>query len=101
MLGPDKNFINQKEIKDNFFSKINSTSTFIDETTNKLIEGKIIASYYGRNEVGPRSLGNTSIFCDASNEKAVKNLNSNIKKGGTINPWLQFYLQKTLKNISH
>ena len=79
LLGPDKNFINQKEIKDNFFSKINSTSTFIDETTNKLIEGKIIASYYGRNEVGPRSLGNTSIFCDASNEKAVKNLNSNIK----------------------
>ena len=62
-LGPEKNFINKNEIRENFFVKINITDNFINDTANKLIEGEIIASYHGRNEVGPRSLGNTSIFC--------------------------------------
>ena len=70
-LGPKKNFINKKENKDNFFSKINLTNDFIIDAVTKLINGEIIASYYGSNEVGPRSLGNTSIFCDAKNKESV------------------------------
>jgi len=85
-LGPKKNLINKKKDKDNFFSKINLTNDFIIDTVTKLINGEIIASYYGSNEVGPRSLGNTSIFCDAKNKGAVINLNLNLKKRGHFQP---------------
>jgi len=93
-LGPKKNLINKKESKDNFFSKINLTNNFINEAANKLIEGEIITSYYGSNEVGPRSLGNTSIFCDAKNKEAVNNLNLNLKKRSHFQPLAPILLEE-------
>ena len=85
-LGPKKEVINQKINTDNLFSKINLTDDFLNDVTNKLIEGEIVASYYGPTEVGPRSLGNTSIFCDAKNKDAVNNLNINLKKRNHFQP---------------
>ena len=93
-LGPKKNFVNKRESKDNFFSKINLTNEFVNETAAKLIEGEIIASYYGSNEVGPRSLGNTSIFCDAKNQDAAINLNINLKKRGHFQPLAPILLEE-------
>jgi len=93
-LGPKKNLINKKESKDNFFSKISLTNNFINEAANKLIEGKIITSYYESNEVGPRSLGNTSIFCDAKNKEAVNNLNLNLKKRSHFQPLAPILLEE-------
>jgi len=93
-LGPKKNFISKKEDKDNFFSKINLTNEFANETATKLIEGEIIASYYGSNEVGPRSLGNTSIFCDARNQEAVNNLNLKFKKRAYFQPLAPILLEE-------
>ena len=92
-LGPKKNFINQMEIRENFFSKVGSNDDFINDVTNKLIEGEIVASYYGNNEVGPRSLGNTSIFCDARNKEAVINLNLNLKKRNHFQPLAPILLE--------
>ena len=93
-LGPRKNLINKKESKENYFSRLNITSNFINDTANKLIDGEIITTYYGSNEVGPRSLGNTSIFCDAKNKKAVVNLNLNLKKRGHFQPLAPILLEK-------
>jgi carbamoyltransferase len=93
-LGPKKNFINKKGSKDNFFSKINLTNDFASEAAFKLAKGEIITSYYGLNEVGPRSLGNTSIFCDARNKEAVINLNVNLKKRGHFQPLAPILLEK-------
>ena len=93
-LGPKKNLINKKENIDNFFSKINLTNDFIIDAAIKLIDGEIIASYYGSNEVGPRSLGNTSIFCDAKNKDAVTNLNLNLKKRGHFQPLAPILLEE-------
>jgi len=93
-LGPKKSLINKKESKDNFFSKINLTNSFINEAANKLIEGEIITSYYGSNEVGPRSLGSTSIFCDAKNKEAVNNLNLNLKKRSHFQPLAPILLEE-------
>ena len=93
-LGPKKEIINEKDSKDNFFSKINSTNNFLDNVADKLIDGEIIASYYGPNEIGPRSLGNTSIFCDAKNQKAVNNLNLNLKKRSHFQPLAPILLQE-------
>jgi len=85
-LGPEKKIINKEIDKENLFLKINSTNNFLDEATNKIINGEIIASYYEKTEIGPRSLGNTSIFCDAKNKDLVKNLNLNIKKRDFFQP---------------
>ena len=93
-LGPKKEIINEKDSKDNFFSKINSTNNFLNNVADKLIDGEIIASYYGSNEIGPRSLGNTSIFCDAKNKKAVNNLNLNLKKRSHFQPLAPILLQE-------
>ena len=93
-LGPEKNFINKGGNKDNFFSKINLTNDFASEAAFKLTKGEIITSYYGPNEVGPRSLGNTSIFCDARNKEAVINLNINLKKRGHFQPLAPILLEK-------
>jgi carbamoyltransferase len=93
-LGPKKEIINEKDSKDNFFSKINSTNNFLNNVADKLIDGEIIASYYGSNEIGPRSLGNTSIFCDAKNQKAVNNLNINLKKRSHFQPLAPILLQE-------
>ena len=85
-LGPEKKIINKEIDKENLFLKINSTDNFLDEATNKIINGEIIASYYEKTEIGPRSLGNTSILCDAKNKDLVKNLNLNIKKRDFFQP---------------
>ena len=93
-LGPKKEIINKKNIKNNFFSKINLTNNFLNEVTNELIKGEIIATYYGANEVGPRSLGNTSIFCNAKNKEAVRNLNLNLKKRNHFQPLAPILLEE-------
>ena len=93
-LGPKKEIINKKDSKDNFFFKVNLTNNFLNDVADKLIDGEIIASYYGSNEIGPRSLGNTSIFCDAKNKKAVNNLNLNLKKRSHFQPLAPILLQE-------
>jgi len=93
-LGPKKSLINKNEDKDNFFLKVNLNNDFIIDTTTKLIDGEIIATYYGSNEVGPRSLGNTSIFCDAKNKETVINLNLNLKKRGHFQPLAPILLEE-------
>jgi len=93
-LGPEKKLINKKENKDNFFLKVNLTNDYIIDTTNKLINGEIIATYYGSNEVGPRSLGNTSILCNAANYESVINLNLNLKKRQHFQPLAPILLEE-------
>ena len=94
LLGPKKEIINERINKDNLFSKISSSDTFIQDAANKLIKGEIIASYYGLTEVGPRSLGNTSILCDAKNTESVNNLNLKIKKREHYQPLAPIVLEE-------
>ena len=96
-LGPKKELINDKKNKDNLFLKIVSTENFIGDAANKMINGEIIASYYGLTEVGPRSLGNTSIFCDAKNSSSVNNLNISLKKREHFQPLAPILLEEDFK----
>ena len=93
-LGPKKEIINEKKNKDNLFLKISSTDSFVSDAASKLIDGETIASYYGLTEVGPRSLGNTSIFCDAKNSDSVNNLNINLKKREHYQPLAPILLEE-------
>ena len=96
-LGPKKEIINKKISKENLFSKINLTDNFLDEAANKLIDGEIVASYYGQTEVGPRSFGNTSRFCDAKNKNVADNLNLNLKKRNHFQPLAPILLDEDFK----
>ena len=96
-LGPKKELINDKKNKDNLFLKIISTENFIGDAAHKIINGEIIASYYGLTEVGPRSLGNTSIFCDARNSSSVNNLNISLKKREYFQPLAPILLEEDFK----
>ena len=96
-LGPKKELINDKKNKDNLFLKIISTENFIGDAAHRIINGEIIASYYGLTEVGPRSLGNTSIFCDAKNTSSVNNLNINLKKREYFQPLAPILLEEDFK----
>lgn len=49
-------------------------------------EGKIIALFDGRHEIGPRALGFRSIICNAKNLNAISDLNSKIKKREEFRP---------------
>lgn len=93
-LGPKKELINEKINRDNYFIKIFTIENFIEETVNKIIEGEVIASYYGATEVGPRSLGNTSIICDAKNSEVVNNLNNKLKKRKNFQPLAPMLLEE-------
>jgi len=93
-LGPKKEIINEKKNKDNLFLKISSTDSFVSYAASKLIDGETITSYYGLTEVGPRSLGNTSIFCDAKNSNSVNNLNINLKKREHYQPLAPILLEE-------
>ena len=96
-LGPKKEIINEKKNKDNLFLKISSTDSYISDAASKLINGEIIASYYGLTEVGPRSLGNTSILCDAKNDNTINNLNINLKKREHYQPLAPILLEEDFK----
>jgi carbamoyltransferase len=93
-LGPEKNQINSNEIKSNFFTKIDSDDEFLDETVKKLISGEIIATYFDKNEIGPRSLGNTSLICNAKDIDVVNNLNTKIKKRNKFQPLAPILLEE-------
>ena len=94
LLGPKKEIINERINNDNLFAKISSSDSFIQDAANKLVNGEIIASYYGFTEVGPRSLGNTSILCDAKNIETVNNLNLKIKKREHYQPLAPIVLEE-------
>lgn len=93
-LGPKKELINKKTNIDNYFVKIYTIENFIEEATNKIIEGDVIASYYSTTEVGPRSLGNTSIFCNAKNSVVVNDLNTKLKKRKNFQPLAPMLLEE-------
>lgn len=58
------------------------------ENISKAIENKkIIAWVQGRNECGPRALGNRSILCRADCENLIKRLNNGVKKRQGFRPY--------------
>jgi len=59
------------------WKKLNNVA---DEAAQLLTEGKIIGRFNGREEVGPRALGNRSLIADARDLKVIRKLNFAIKQ---------------------
>jgi carbamoyltransferase len=51
-----------------------------EELAGMLAEGKIVARFSGREELGPRALGNRSILADARDLRVIRKLNFAIKQ---------------------
>ena len=93
-LGPSRNIITDTSTKFNFFNKLNVDNDFLDLAASKLKNGEIITTFLGNGETGPRSLGNTSILCNAMDITIVKNLNLNLKKRNHFQPLAPIVLEK-------
>ena len=78
--------------------KLLSYDQLIDFTANALAENKIIAWFQGRDEIGPRALGNRSFLANPSNEKIRDMLNKKIKKRELFRPFAPSVLLNEAKN---
>lgn len=71
---------------------------------NLLAEGKVIAWFQGRMEVGPRALGNRSILANPGSSAMRDHINQNIKDRETWRPFAasiaEEYKNRYLKNTS-
>jgi carbamoyltransferase len=75
-----------------------------EEAAKLLTEGKIIGRFSGREEVGPRALGNRSILADARDLKVIRKLNFAIKQRDFWMPFAASVLEEDgpryIKNLS-
>lgn len=79
-------------------SKTKYFSTGIEKIIARLLsEGKIVARFAGRDEWGPRSLGNRSILADPRNLKVIARLNFAIKQRDFWMPFAISIIEKDAK----
>ena len=83
-LGETENNIMPTEL--GILKKIVGQDQMIDETVRLLAKGEIVATRFGKMEVGPRALGHRSLICDASSKDAVNKLNIDVKKRASFRP---------------
>jgi len=65
-----------------------------DEVASLLADGKIVARFNGREELGPRSLGNRSILADPRDLRVIRKLNFAIKMRDFWMPFAASVLQE-------
>ena len=94
-VGPNREDMINKNDLNNFFKIFNtSKKNTLNEIYKLINSGEIIATYLGKSEIGPRALGNTSLICNALNEKTVYELNNVIKKRDKFQPLAPMVLEK-------
>ncbi|HQR43950.1 MAG TPA: carbamoyltransferase C-terminal domain-containing protein, partial [Gemmatales bacterium] len=75
-----------------------------DEAAQLLTEGKIIGRFSGREEVGPRALGNRSLLADARDLRVIRKLNFAIKQRDFWMPFAASVLEEDapryIKNLT-
>lgn len=78
--------------------KLLDYQSVIEFTARALNENKIIAWYQGRDEIGPRALGNRSFLANPSTEKIRDTINRKIKKREPFRPFAPSVLLDEAKN---
>jgi len=74
--GEISKFLNDSNIP---YSRIDDEDALLDQTVNRLMQGKVVGWFQGRFEWGPRALGSRSILADARNPEMKDIVNSKIK----------------------
>ena len=78
--------------------KLLKYNDIIDFTAKALSENKIIAWFQGKDEIGPRALGNRSFLANPSNEEIREIINKKIKKREPFRPFAPSVLAHEAKN---
>lgn len=78
--------------------KLLDYQSVIEFTARALNENKIIAWYQGRDEIGPRALGNRSFLANPSTEKIRDIINRKIKKREPFRPFAPSVMLDEAKN---
>lgn len=91
-----KNILNEYS-KDIVFELLDYKNT-IEFAAKALSENKIIAWYQGRDEIGPRALGNRSFLANPSTEEIRDMINKKIKKREPFRPFAPSVLLNEAKN---
>lgn len=63
-------------------------------TANLIADGQVVGWFQGRDEWGPRALGNRSILASATNPKMQKHLNLKIKKREDFRPFAPVVMEE-------
>lgn len=69
------------------------------QMANDLFGGRVIANCQGRAELGPRALGNRSIFASASKPRIHHHLNTNVKNRETWRPYGVVVLEEDMLDL--
>jgi len=77
------------------YEKINS----IESVVGHIIDGKIVALYQGRSEVGRRALGNRSILADPRSKEMKKNINKKVKHRHWYRPFAPSILEEHVGEV--
>ncbi len=70
----------------------------LDQTVSLLCDGKIVGWFEGRSELGPRSLGQRSILCDARRPDGKAVLNDRVKHRESFRPFAPVILRHEIEN---
>jgi len=76
-----------------------------DQVAQYLHAGKVVAWFQGRDEFGPRALGNRSILATPTDEAMVKRINDSVKFRESFRPFapvvMEEFAQDYFENIDH
>ncbi len=70
----------------------------LEETSEKLSNGKVIGWFQGRMEFGPRALGSRSILADPTSDKMQKILNLKVKYRESFRPFAPSVLRENVSD---
>ena len=87
-----------KKYSDYINYKLLKYNDIIEFTAKNLAENKIIAWFQGKDEMGPRALGNRSFLANPSNEEIREIINKKIKKRELFRPFAPSVLVHEAKN---
>lgn len=89
-LGPQFNAESIKAVLDNCkitYRYLQDERTLLEETTQLLLQDKIVAWYQGRMEFGLRALGNRTILASPFSPYVIENLNQFVKHRESFHPF--------------
>ena len=78
--------------------KVLEEEEVIDNTSNDLLEGKVVGWFQGRMEFGPRALGARSILGDARSSNMQKTLNLKVKYRESFRPFAPSVLREDVSD---
>ena len=79
-------------------SKYKKDKNLVHDVAARIAEGKIVGWFQGRNEWGPRALGNRSLLADPRSPKMKSILNKRIKKRESFRPFAPSVLSEQVHN---